>query len=83
MTHALTPMMQQMNDVMGSMRDAMRGEMSHENMMTLSHTMNDMAKELSDMSRAINKGEISDKQMAKMQDRLAEMKTDLDTMQHR
>ena len=80
-THAMTPLMQQMNDVMKGVHDTMRGEVSHENMAKMSQVMSHMSKELSDMGRAMDRGKVSDRQMQTMQDRLAQMKTVLESIQ--
>ena len=82
MTHAVTPLMQQMNDTMGGMREAMKGEMSREDQTKMSRMMDDMSKDLSDLNQAMDCGKISDKQIQTMEGRLAKMQTTLNSMQH-
>jgi hypothetical protein len=80
MAQAMTRMAEQMNEVMNSLRENMKGDMSHDNMAKMSQIMTDMSKEMSDMSKAMNRGKVSDKQMQTMQGRLAQMKTTLDSV---
>jgi hypothetical protein len=83
MTQAMTPMVQQTDDVILRMQEMMKGGMSHEDMGKMSQVVNNMSKQLSDISRAMDKGKVSDKQLQTMQDRVAQMKTTLDSMKQR
>ena len=84
--HSMTPLMGQMNDVMRDTQDTMngmKGQVTQEHMAKMSQIMGDMSKELSDMSRAMDRGKVSDKQLQTMQDRMTQMRSNLDTLQKR
>ena len=60
----------------------MHGEMAPQNMTKMSQIMSSMSKELKDVSRTMQRGQVSDEQMQAMQSILDRIKTDLSTLQH-
>ncbi len=82
-THALMPMVLQMNDMMNSIAEIMKGQMSPENLVKASEVMRNMSREMANMSRMMIKGRPSGNEMRMMEVRMVNMQRTLEGMQTR
>lgn len=80
---AIMPVMQQTSEIMNQMSKEMTPEMSHENRIGMAQTMEEMSTQMMDIAQMMEKGNISDKDMQVVQQRIAEMKGRLERMQAR
>ena len=81
MNEAMVPMMQQMNDMTNRMSSVMKGGMNQDTRTKMSQFMHDISKEIGEMSRMMERGQASEKDVQKMQDRLADMQKKLEGIQ--
>jgi hypothetical protein len=78
---AIMPVMQQTSEIMYQMSKEMTPEMSHESRIGMAQTMEEMSTQMLDIAQMMEKGNISDKDMQVVQQRIADMKSRLERIQ--
>jgi hypothetical protein len=78
---AIMPVMQQTSNIMNQMSKVISPNMSRESRMDMTQTMVEMSTQTKDIAQLMEKGNVSDKEMLVMRQRIAEMQSRLNRME--